>query len=325
MPADALPPFALTAGACAAHVALAWGLFRLVNWLGGHSQAFGYVALRATPQPDPAPAFNLALRAGTPLVYLLVVSAALYAVGADVLVGGIWAVVPLSLGGRIALNVWLGRGLRMDWRKTLGRAALSSGAAWVLYDRVVRHRETLLPSVEDIAGELWVIVALFVYAVLNSVQAPSAETEGRSRRYIARAYRDYAARYGGVVRDVLAAGSGRVDPAVEAVVYAVMIVEGFNRPPRVQRAERLLQRATPWASRTVGPMQVRSAVPLTDDESVRRGAARLADAVGRHRETWDPAGAAAAEYNRDDGYVADVRGVHAVVVELFYAGDSAGL
>ena len=99
------------------HIVLAWALFRLVNWLDIHSSAFGYVSLRPRPQADVAPAFNVALRAGTPLAFLLLISAALYGIGADPWMRNIWWVVPLYFVGRISLNVWVRHrvGLGVTW------------------------------------------------------------------------------------------------------------------------------------------------------------------------------------------------------------------
>ena len=315
------------------HAALAFGLYQVVNWVGARSKTFGYVSLRPIPQTDGAPAFNVLLRVGAPVAYLLLVSAALYAVRGDPWVREIWSVVALYFAGRIALNVWLGRRLRMNWARELGQAALSTGVAWLLYDKVIRHRETLLPDAKTVAAELWVIVALFVFSLLNGVRLNPSGSEGRARRYVADVYRRYRQQYGEIVEGGLPLRGGEPDRLAESIVYAVMIHEGFNRPPRAQKVERWLQRVFPTRPRTLGPMQVRTVVPLTDDESVRLGVERVVgvyqQAVGGTSQTGGPVGsmtvfdiarAVARDYNRDDDYIADVAGIHGMVVTAFYPG-----
>ena len=316
------------------HLALAGTLFWVVNWLGARSAAFGYVSLHPAPRASDPPGtlFNVVFRACAPVAFVLLAATGLYAVGWDAMVRGIWAVPVYYFGGRIALNLLLGRGAILNWIRETGQAALSIGVVALLYDRIIQNRDTLMPDAEAVVSEMWIIVALFLYAVLNGVEVGAKGAARRSERYIDRAYGRYRERYGTVVADALSAGGSRPDAFTESVVYAVMIYEGFNRPPQVQALERWLQWVRPATPRTVGPMQVRSAIPLTDAESVRAGAERIRDVFARARARTDPHTALGAydaaqlvyaDYNPDDGYVEDVSNVHETLVRLHYPSVAA--
>ena len=195
----------------------------------------------------------------------------------------------------------------------------------LLYDRILQDPDTLMPGLDTVVAEIWIAVALFLYAVLNGVEVGAKGADRRSVSYIDQAYARYRDLYGATVAEALAPDGGRPDPFAESVVYAVMIYEGFNRPPRVQALERWMQRALPGRPRTVGPMQVRSAVPMTDAASVRAGTERIRDVIVRERggsdrilPLYDVADAVYRAYNPDDRYAEDVSNVHRTLVQRHY-------
>lgn len=317
----------ITAGRAAVHIALAGTLFWGVNWLGAHSKTFGYVSLHPVPRATDPPTtlFNVLFRTGAPVAFVLLAATGLYAVGWDAAVQGIWAVPVYYFAGRLALNLFLGRGVVLNWGRELGQAAVSIGAVALLYDRIIRNRDTLMPDPEAVVAEIWITLALFVYVVLNGVEFGRAGAVRRSEHYIDSAYERYRRLYGHVVSRALSTQGTPPDPFTESVVYAVMIYEGFNRPPRVQALERVLQRVWPNTPRTVGPMQVRSAVPMADEASVRAGVERIRQVVERTRDgavpppaMFDLAFEVYRDYNPDDGYVEDVANVHDVLVRRHY-------
>ncbi|MDT0631430.1 hypothetical protein [Rubrivirga litoralis] len=312
----------------ALHGALAFVLFVGVNWLGPRSKAFGYVSLHAVPRASdpPSTVFNVVFRAAAPVALVLLTATALYAVGWDPMVEGIWAVPVYYFGGSLVFNLALGRWLILNWVRELGQAALSIGTVALLYKRVIEDRDTLMPDAEAIVAELWIIVALFIYAVLNGVKFEWKGSIERSDRYIESAYERYRATWGEVVSAELPVKGAGPDPFVESVVYAVMIYEGFNRPPRVQRAERWIQRVWPGRPRTLGPMQVRSAIPMTDEQSVRVGVRRVAAVIAEAQDSpssyqpsmYDVAHQVYQDYNPGERYAEDVAAVHDVLIRQHY-------
>ena len=67
----------------AVQLLLATILFFVTNWLGRHSISSGYHLLSLLETVDEAPAFNFVFRVATPLVYIAITAACLYAVGFD--------------------------------------------------------------------------------------------------------------------------------------------------------------------------------------------------------------------------------------------------
>src|SRR5260370_42595380 len=113
------------------------------------------------------------------------------------------------------------------------------------------------------ANQIWVVIAGFIYLLFNKVRLATAGTEKRKRDYINHRYQRFREKYGTLV------SSKTKDPALEALIYSVMIYENFNRPKIYRVVEGFLFRI--GFAQTLGIMQVRSTSPIIDFESVSRG------------------------------------------------------
>lgn len=58
-----------------AHMALAIALFFLVNWIGKHAVDFGYISTTLFEEPNESVALNFFIRALSPAVFIIIVSA----------------------------------------------------------------------------------------------------------------------------------------------------------------------------------------------------------------------------------------------------------
>jgi hypothetical protein len=316
----------------AVHFLLAVVLFFLANWLGKYSVTSGYHILTLFERVDEAPAFNFVFRLATPLVFLAIVSAALYAVGLDQWVRNIYAVVVFNFLLRWAYAAVMGRGRLLSWWRQVVTAGVTIFCAYVLYHKVLAHRRTLLPDATDFANELWVLVALYVYSIANNIPLTHAGAFRRRNEYIARRFRALQS----VFSEEITARTKT--PAEEALVYAVMIYETFNRPLIYRAIERWVLHPSGFA-RSLGPMQVQSSEPISDMESVALGIEKLLgvfrDALPRsHQEyaSWREVDdttrrryahasairAAAAAYNVRSDYASEIETIYDTLVEQFY-------
>ncbi|MGO9085765.1 MAG: hypothetical protein ACLQBK_11100 [Candidatus Sulfotelmatobacter sp.] len=287
------------------HFALAILLFFGVNWIGEHSSTFGYLRLSLHVREAPAPAFNFVLKALSPTVYIIIVSTVCYALRQDSLVRGIWLVAAYYFLFRLLFNIAFGRTTLIDWDSVLRQAIVGIGAAYLAYVHFILPRRPLLPGVESIGNQLWVIVALFLYAVFNDVRTPSPRSARRKKKYLRSRFDHFKKEYGDLI------DAQFPERYMELVAYAILIYETFNRPWLARLAERAV---FPWGSHTIGPMQVTTKTRLSDRESVVVGTQQLRrsfemsnqELLGKRASRYDVIKMAVAKYNRDDDYIGEV-------------------
>ncbi|MDT0630220.1 hypothetical protein RQM47_03665 [Rubrivirga sp. S365] len=306
------------------HLALAVALFFLMGWIGRHTAGMGYISLSLFVTRDEAPAFNFAFRAFGPIAFIVIVAAALYGVGADWLVGGIWFVAVYYSAFRVGYNLAMGRRLLLNWPREALILAVTVGGAWLLYDKVIRVRQYLLPDAQSVSTELWIIVALFIYATLNRIEVSEAGSRRRKEAYLAHAFRTLRSQYQSVVEPLVP------NAFVESVVYSIMVYESFQRPPAFQALERV---AFPRFSKSLGPMQVQTESMISNTESVRLGTEKIVAAyeravTERAEPNFDPVhddyrrGSVvyniAEDYNPDHSYMEAISALNHRVIERFY-------
>ena len=306
------------------HLVLALTLFGAINWIGSHAKPSGYISLSVFVKKDEAPAFNFLFRVLGPIVFVVLAAALFYWLNWDGLVEGIWRVVLYHLAFRLAFNLVLNRALLLNWGREALIWAASLGVIVPLYEHVISVRQYLLPDAQSITNELWVIVVLFIYSTLNNIQLRPEASAKRKDRYLRSSYQALHSKYHDIVADAAP------DRFAESIIYTIMVYESFNRPRAAQMVEHLL---FPWYSKTLGPMQVKTDRRLSAEESVRLGASRVADSYKKARKhveqypNYEATGElpeeqalwqVAADYNRDDDYVRDIRELNSMVLERFY-------
>ena len=115
----------------------------------------------------------------------------------------------------------------------------------------------------------------FLYVTINRISWPrlGASSDERKNRYLRSMYCGLHRRYGAIVARVAS------NKACEALSYAVMIYESFNRPRVYQLIENRILFPLGMA-RTLGPMQVSTTRRLPEDELVQLGVERINDVLG---------------------------------------------
>ncbi len=287
------------------HVALAVFLFYAINWVGRHASGYGYLSLSLFVRTDEAPAFNFILKTFAPTVFIILVATASYAFHFDKIVSRIWLVAVFYYAFRLLYNLLLGRALLMNWLSFSVQSVAGISAAYIAYRHLVLPRHPLFPELDKIGNQLWVIVALFLYATFNSVRTSGEASARRKNRYLRSRYKVLSGHYGGLIADQFPSRY------MELVSYAILIHETFNRPWIAQTVERAV---FPWGSHTIGPMQVKSDSRLSDLDSVRKGvgllkshfeATRL-ELQGKRATQYEVIRMALAKYNRDENYIKEV-------------------
>lgn len=203
----------------------------------------------------------------------------------------------------------------------------SVASAYFLYANLIITKNRLMPDLNNLANELWIIILIFIYSVLNKVELSGDAAEKRRKIYRGRLYKKYSSEYGHIIESLTS------DKIMEALIYAVLIYESFNRPTVVRKVERLIVRM--GRSKTLGPMQVETDQLISDLESVRIGAQKIIEDYLKFLESYDAEDEsplterpewqkswarteAIKSYNRDDSYVEEVSLLHQKILIDFY-------
>lgn len=310
------------------HVFLAITLFILINWVGRHSFSIGYMEISLLVKEEEAPAFNFVFRVLSPVVYLFIVSAILYSVSLDRYVDQIYFVSLYYILFRLSFNLATNRSKLLNWGRQLvywiGILALSFFA----YEKLISARENIFPDFKTFANELWIIILIFLYQTMNNLRFSSARTEQRKENYLTSRLKVYQSRFGDVINTLAPS------PKLQALIYAVIVYEDFNRPKIVRFFENLTFRITS-RSMSLGIMQVRTDKLLTDLQSVELGvkkmlrAKELSEAKLNREMDADPSGVSnwsleytltrdiLKDYNPDDDYINEVASIVDVIETKF--------
>lgn len=302
------------------HILLAVGLFFLLNWIGNHSIHAGYIRMSVLAKADEAPAFNFMYRAFSPVAYITVVSAILYKLHQDWLVKDIYLVVVYYFVFRLAFNLATGRGRLLNWFTQSAYVVVSIPISYYVYDGLITHKEFLFPTAKELGSAVWLAVVVYIYHTFNSVKLSDERTKARKASYLLDRYATYKRLYGEIIEGI--AETKRQ----EALIYAVLIVEAFNRPKLYRLIENIFFYF--GYAKTLGVMQVTTEKYINDEESVRLGATKIVrdhiqaklkvEARRYSGGSWAIRREVLELYNPDGDYIREVDGLYDEIVDKFY-------
>ncbi len=235
-------------------------LFFIVNWIGSKSISVGYIQLSTSIAEDSSPAFNFLFKVIAPPVYLVLYATICQTSNAN------WLNVNCYL---LVIYYWAFRGLfilatgkcRLTNWITFGLYALFSiGISYGIY-KVLNDVDKILPDPKDLLNQLWLLIIIFLYNILNKMEFGRDRTIRRKESYLSRQFMVFNTKYGSLVH------SKCQNEFLEAIVFAIMIYENFNRP----RAVRWIEYARFFLTKkehTLGIMQVKSRKFINDRESI---------------------------------------------------------
>lgn len=281
------------------HVALAFTLFFLVNWIGKHAVDFGYISTSLFEEPNESVALNFFIRALSPAVFIIVVSASFVALGQPTLRLGIVMVAPYYYLVRAAIIFVFNRHRLISWPRYVSHALVGIGAAVLAYRYLIVPNRSLIPDLETAGNELWLAMLAFLYAVANKIPLPGGPGARRRNTFVTVHYVMARREFDHII-------SGKVtDDVIRLIAYSVLVYEDYCRPPAIRAVERLAW----WKrERTTGIMQVSAEGVLSDAESVTRGLDILVASWEKYsaEETWQRVRSTISDYNKDEDYIGRV-------------------
>lgn len=314
------------------HVLLGILLFILINWIGRHSYSIGYMEVSLLVKEEESPAFNFVFRILSPVVYLFLTSAILYSLSLDRYVSDIYLVSLYYIIFRLTFNLITNRVLLLNWGRQFVYWAGILALSYFSYLKLISVRENIFPDFKSFANELWIIILVFLYQTMNNLRFSSAQTERRKENHLKSRYRILQSRFGQHIE--------RLAPnrKLQALIYAIIVYEDFNRPKIVRGVENVVFRITKRPM-SLGIMQVRTDKLISDLQSVELGIQKILrakqDSEARvHRAIEDGSSDEShwtlqytitrdilKDYNPDDGYINEVASLAEIIEAKIHPSD----
>jgi len=305
---------------------LAVGLFLLINWIGRHSFSIGYVEITLFLKNEDSPAFNYLVRVLTPLVYLLITSTILYSLSLDKYVTDFYRVNVYYILFRLLFNLATQRGALMNWSKQI-LYWISITTLSVIIDRnIISTKKTLYPDFATISNELWIIIIVFLFQILNGLQLSTLGTERRKNLYLKSRFNHFKKLYGDIIKQ------NSKNEVLEILAYAILIYEDFNRP-RISRWAEYISFILRKKKHSLGVMQFPTEVLIGDEESVDLGTQKLYfsyQAILNKPEgeqavyygEWSVLEEIIGKYNGGSKYYNEVSSLYGTIKSLFFANST---
>jgi hypothetical protein len=304
-------------------ILLSIGLFFLINWIGKHSYSIGYMEISIFVKTEEAPALNFLIRVLTPVVYIIVVSTIFYYFGLDKYVWNIFLVNIYYIIFRLLFNLLTNRGLLLNWYRQFLYWSAIVIISYFTYDKIIKVKTNILPDFTTVANELWIIILIFIFQVANNIRLSQDGTIKRKQNYLKIRYNYFKNLYGKKISEITQ------NEVLEAITYAILIYEDFNRPKLVRIIEDIKFRMTK-KPHTLGVMQVSSTRLLTDSESVILGTTKIVNAYKMYLQKtpnenqdyyeWSAMSQIIGDYNTGTSYSYEVTELAQTIKEEFYKG-----
>lgn len=302
------------------HFALATILFFIVNWIGARSISVGYMQLNVVIQEDTAPAFNFVFKVIAPVVFIVLCAVTFEALDLNSFKINIYFIVIFYWLVRLIWVLCSSRASLMNWVEQIIYWIASIGLSiWVYH--LMEDVAQILPSPRSLLDQLWILIIVFLYSILNTVQFSRAGTITRKNNYISSRYKTFRKKYNTIIHAFLQ------NDFYEALTYSIMIYEDFNRPIVVRWVEYLRF----WITRkphTLGIMQVTTNKYINDKDSIILAMQQISsnnnDIMERYADSPFPsinrvAYLIAKKYNSGDyDYAYEVGEIFEQIVSTFY-------
>lgn len=251
------------------HILMAIGLFFLVNWIGKHSYTIGYMSISLFVRRDEAPALNLIIRVLSPVVYIIIISSILYFFNLDKYTTNIYQVSILYILIRLLINLSLNRLILINWTNQIFQWAVIIFSSYFAYDKIIIEKKNIFPDFTTLSNELWIIILIFIYQIINKLELSQKGTERRKNKYLVKRYNYFKAKYHSMIREMT-----NNNVFLEIIVYSILIYEDFNRPKVIRFIENISFKIYK-RRHSLGVMQVQTNEPINDKESIKLGVEKI--------------------------------------------------
>lgn len=281
---------------------LTWLLLRISGEIGKLSIPFGYASLSRIHSSGNL-SFNLIYRFLYIPISLSIIAIPIYFLHLDFLTKNIWlvAVWYAILQILYSLNKIKYTQIKLFFLSII----ISIGLSYYVYVfGILQGLDFILPEKDNFRTELWFIIIIFFYEIIKKYENTD-DTDDFSDK-LTNQYLELKKKFGSVM-----APEFQKNKFLNDLLYAIMIYEEMNRPRWMRFFENIFFKF--GLAKTTGIMQIRSSVPLTDEESIRQGQKIIMDAYLKNEgllesyQRFELVGKIATVYNPDAYYREEIR------------------
>lgn len=171
----------------------------------------------------------------------------------------------------MAWNLFANRWDLLDWRQIIIYWIVSIGLSVWIYKNI-ENVDNILPKGEALLEEMWLLIIVFLYSVINRMKFGESRAIKRKDTYISSRYEKFKSEYNDIIHPYFN------NPTAEVLTYSIMIYEDFNRPFMIRMVENLKFFVT-RKPHTLGIMQVTTDRYINDTESVRLAIQKIAGGI----------------------------------------------
>ena len=198
------------------HFALSVVLFLIVNWIGARAISVGYMQMNIVIQEDTAPAFNFLFKVLAPIVFIVLCAVGFEAIGLASFNKNIYFITIFYWAFRVLFVICTSRGKLTNWWEQIIYWTASIGLSLWVYS-LLESVERILPSPRSLLDQLWILIIIFVYSILNKVQISREGTIKRKNNYILSRYTTFKKKYDTIIKEFFH------NDFYEALTYSIMI------------------------------------------------------------------------------------------------------
>jgi hypothetical protein len=242
-------------------------LIFIINYIWVVTENHGYTPIWKIYENVNYFGFNLIIRIFWPTVYILLLSIIAYKFvpHAEFFIKNIWYIIPLYYILNLSIILFLGRYRFIEWRFMLLYYAMWS-LIWYLVQNyfISKWLNYIIPDASSIISDLWLIIALFLFGIIQN-QSPNYNRQESVRvRYIKNQYCKYWKKFWNELY--------HLEPKFKKILLSIMIYEDSNRPYQIRIFENLyhyfLRKFKNKKKISTWIMQVKNIKLLSDKDSI---------------------------------------------------------
>ncbi len=247
-------------GTAITHIIAAILLFFIINRIGSHSISAGYMQLSIIAKEENALAFNFLYKTISPIVFLVLFIATVQSIGCPELTQNSYLIVIYYWIIRTIIIIVWERRILTNWTRHIVYMIISISISIWVYS-LSEEMEKILPDPRELLDQLWILIIIFIYSVINKLERSYESKLKKEHNYINYQYKKFKAEYGDLISEKCS------NEFYEAATYSIMIYENFNRPPFVRLIEYLHFYITK-KPHTLGIMQVHTDKYINNETSI---------------------------------------------------------
>jgi len=210
---------------------------------------------------------NILIKICFPIIYIILLSGIFYNFNNKELVENIYVITLFYYIIRWFNIIFiLNRRKLHDWKSEFIIFAIEIVLNIFLYYNFIIKTTQIFISFEQLKDGIWIGIITFFFIIIrdyiyNHAHTNAIELEKRKEEYILSKYEHYKNKYGDIIDDN--------NQEIEAITYAIMIYENYNRPAFYRIFEYI--KCIIKGRATLGVMQVESRVLISNRKSVEKG------------------------------------------------------